>query len=63
MSSRLSEAANLLGLHFLDFALTNLFMILVVSISHGRSCPVLFRTRLLSLVCHMVLPLCSFLTS
>jgi len=44
-----------LRLHFQDFATVNLFMILVVSISHGSSFSILFRIRLFSLFCLMVL--------
>jgi len=36
-----------------------LFMILVVSISHRRSCTILFRIRMVSLLCLKVI-LCSF---
>jgi len=42
-------------LHFLDCAIANLFMILVLSISRRRSCSVLLKIRLFSLFCLMVL--------
>jgi len=48
-----------LRLHFVEFVVVNLFMILVASISHWRSCPILFGINLFSLFCLMVL-LCSF---
>jgi len=43
------------GLYFVHFSIANLFMILVVSISHRSSCSVFFRIRLFSLVWLMVL--------
>jgi len=48
-----------LGLHFLDFSIANLFMRLVVSISHGRSCSLLLTIRLFSLF-YLKVVLCSF---
>ena len=44
-----------LRLYFVHFSIANLFMILVVSISHRSSCPVFFRIRLLSMFWLMVL--------
>jgi len=50
-----------LRLYFLDFAIANFFMILVVSISYRTSCfVVFFRIRLFSLFCLMALFKCSF---
>ena len=44
-----------LRLYFVHFAIANLFMILMVSISHRRSCSVFFRIRLFSMFWLMVL--------
>jgi len=46
-------------LHCLDFVIENLFVIPVVSISHWSSFSILFRIRIFSLFCLMVLH-CSF---
>jgi len=48
-----------LRLYFLDFAIANFFMILVVFISHRRPCTIPLRIRIFCLFCLMVF-LCSF---
>jgi len=43
------QQTHCLRLYFQDFAIANLFMILVVSVSHRSSCSILFRIRPFSL--------------